>query len=112
MQDITKQVRCRDIVANDVEKVVNLLAGGFRTRTRDFWVRALKRLAEHPTPPGFPKYGYLLENKGAPVGVNLLITSAIDVDKETRIRCNVSSWFVEPASRSYAGMLVSRALRG
>src|SRR5262249_3964284 len=33
------------------------------------------------------------------------------VDGETRIRCNVSSWYVEPAFRGYATMLVLRALK-
>src|SRR5205823_4624665 len=78
---------------------------------REFWIRALNRLKAHPTPPGCPKYGYLLECRGAPVGVLLLISSAIDANGNTRIRCNVSSWYVEPAFRSYAAMLVSHALK-
>jgi hypothetical protein len=106
-------IRCREITSADLDGIVNLLTSGFRHhhRTRDFWVRALKRLSEHPTPPGFPKYGYLLECKGTRVGVSLLIFSSILVNGETRIRCNTSAVYVEPAFRGYAAMLVSRALR-
>jgi hypothetical protein len=95
----------------DVDQIVDLLTEGFRIRTREFWVQALRRLSEHPTPPGFPRYGYLLECNGNPVGVILLIYSSIEADGETRIRCNVSSWYVEPTYRSYATVLVSHALR-
>jgi hypothetical protein len=104
-------IRCREIGTADIEGIVNLLTSGFRQRTRDFWVRALRRLSEHPTPSGFPKYGYLLESKGVSVGVILLIFSSILVNGEPRIRCNVSSWYVQPEFRAYATMLVSRALR-
>jgi hypothetical protein len=105
------RVRCRQIGEADIEAVVNLLMNGFRDRGRDFWVRALKRLSEHPAPPGYPKYGYLLESGGAPVGVMLLIFSSIVVDDVTQIRCSVSSWFVEPAFRIYAAMLEAQALK-
>ena len=91
---------------------MNLLTTGFPGRTRGYWMHALKRLSEHLTPPGFPKYGYLLECKGTPVGVTLLIFSAIHIYGETRIRCNTSALYVEPAFRGYAAtMLLSRALR-
>ncbi len=107
------EIRCREILTGDIDAIVNLLTRGFRhhRRTRDFWVRALRRLSEHPTPPGFPKYGYLLDCNGAPVGVILPIFSSIPVNGATRIRCNVSSWYVEPAFRGYATMLVSLALK-
>jgi hypothetical protein len=52
-----------------------------------------------------------LDCKGAPVGVILLIFSSILVNGEPRIRCSVSSWYVEPAYRGYAAMLVSRAMK-
>ena len=105
------RIRCREISAADVDGVVNLLTSGFRERTRDFWVCALNRLSRHSNPPGTPKYGYLLECQRRPVGVLLLIWSVIEVGGEQKIRCNVSSWYVEPSFRSYAGMLVSHALK-
>jgi hypothetical protein len=105
------RIRCRQIAAADIDGVVDLLTTGFPKRTRAFWVRALRRLSEHPTPPQLPKYGYLLEREATPVGVLLLISSAIDENGEKKFRCNVSSWYVEPASRTYAAMLVAHALK-
>jgi hypothetical protein len=105
------RVRCREIGLGDLDDIANLLTIGFATRTRDYWVRVLRRLSEHVAPPGLPKYGYLLESNGAPVGVIVLIFSLICVNGEKRIRCNVSSWYVAPSYRSYATMLVSHALK-
>jgi hypothetical protein len=52
-----------------------------------------------------------LESDGAAVGAILLICSAMGEADKVTIRCNLSSWFVEPAFRAYAPMLVSQALR-
>jgi hypothetical protein len=111
MSSLALHIRCREISSADVDRIVDLLTRGFRGRTREFWVQALRRLSEHPTPPGFPKYGYLLECSDRLVGVLLLIFSSIEADGETRLRCNLSSWYVEPSYRSYATILVSHALR-
>jgi len=107
------RINLREIDKADIREVVNLLTTGFRRdrRSHDFWMRALKRLSEHPTPEGFPQYGYLLECEGTSVGSILLIFSSILVDGAKTIRCSVSSWYVEPAFRCYAAMLVSRALK-
>jgi len=107
------RIHCREIGSADVDGIVNLLTTGFCNPyyTPGFWRQALKRLSEHPTPAGFPKYGYLLDCKGAPVGVILLIFSSIVVNGETRIRCSTSSLYVEPAFRGYTAMLISRALK-
>jgi hypothetical protein len=104
-------VRCRRIAAPDLDAVADLLARGFPTRGRAFWVRALELLRAHPTPPGLPEYGYLLESGGAPVGAILLIFSAPPNGVEGTIRGNVSSWYVEPAFRGYAALLVAQALK-
>jgi hypothetical protein len=111
MSTLDLRLRCREIGSADVGRIADLLTRGFPERTREFWLRALRRLSEHSAPPGFPKYGYMLECNGNPVGVILLICSPIDVGGEKRIRCNVSSWYVEPAYRIYGASLVSRALR-
>lgn len=102
-------VRCREIRAVDLESVTDLLTHGFN-RTIDYWTRALNRLTAHDTPPGFPKYGFLLESDGRVVGVVLLISAAVGPAHERQVRCNVSSWYVEPAYRSYGAMLASRAI--
>jgi hypothetical protein len=98
------RIRCREIGSADVKGIVNLLTRGFPS-THDHWVSVFNRLSEHPTPPGFPKYGYLLECDGIPVGASLLIFSSITSDGRPSIRCNVCCWYVEPAFRSYAPML-------
>jgi hypothetical protein len=105
------RVRCREIEASDVEAIVRLLARGFPVRSVEEWACVLGRLREHPTPPGFPKYGYLLEHEDNPVGVLLLIFAAIPAGAGTCVRCNVSSWYTEPNFRSHAALLVSRALK-
>ena len=103
-------VRCRQIRDDDRRAIVNLLVKSFRGDPR-FWVGALERLAEHPTPPGLPKYGYLLEIKGVAVGMLLLVSSAVPADGKTIVRSNVSSWTVWPAFRAYAPLLVAQALK-
>jgi len=103
-------LRCREIREDDIDNLVVLLTRGFASG-RDYWTRALGRLRDHPTPPGLPKYGYVLDDDGALVGVLLLIFTDLRVTGESRIRCNISSWYVDPAYRSYGSLLALRAIR-
>lgn len=103
-------IRCRQIAEGDVDAITALLARGFPVRSFAFWQQALERLGKHVPPPGLPKYGYLLESGGVPVGTLLLICSTTRVGDKLAARCNLSSWYVESAFRSYAPLLVSRAL--
>lgn len=105
------QICCREIGAADLDAVANLLTSGFPGRSRDFWVLSLARLSEHPTPSGYPKFGYLLEYDGRPVGVILLIFSRVEIDGANRIRCYTSSWYVETAFRLYAPLLAAHAVK-
>jgi hypothetical protein len=107
----TPKVRSRQIADADIERVVDLLARGFGLRPRSYWQRALERLSSHPAPADMPKYGYLLESGGDLVGVILLIFSSIPGEQSSKMRCNVSSWYVEPAFRSYASLLISQAIK-
>jgi hypothetical protein len=102
-------IRARQIGASDLNAVAELLASGFAARPREFWSGVLARLTAHATPKGLPKYGYLLETGGRVVGAILLIFSRANGDATT-IRCNVSSWYVQPQFRSYASLFVSKAL--
>jgi hypothetical protein len=104
-------IRCRQIDESDVPAVAGLLRRGFPNRNRQFWQRALDELTRREPPPGLPKYGYLLETAGVPVGVILVICSTMRVNGTSAPRCNLSSWYVEPAYRTYAPLLVSQALR-
>jgi hypothetical protein len=104
-------IRCRQIDAGDIPAVAELLTRGFPNRSRPFWDRALDQLARREPPPDLPQYGYLLESNGMPVGAILLICSAMPAGASLAPRCNLSSWYVDPAYRAYAPLLVSHALR-
>jgi hypothetical protein len=103
-------IRCRQIAEADIPAVATLLKRGFPTRTQQFWCNALQRLARRAAPAGFPQYGYLIESGDEPVGAILMICSTMREDDRAVTRCNLSSWYVEPAFRTYASLLVSHAL--
>ncbi len=103
-------VRCREIASTDLEAVINLLTQGFsHERNRQFWQTAIARLAEHRPPPGFPRFGHLLDLGGKLVGVILQIFA--QPPGSDAVRCSMSSWYVVPEFRMYAALMVSRALR-
>jgi hypothetical protein len=104
-------LRCRQIGEADIAAVAALLARGFHNRDRQSWLRAFARLTRREPPPGLPKYGYLLESGGVPVGALLVICSMVRAEGAAVPRCNLSSWYVEPSFRAYAPLLVSQALR-
>lgn len=102
-------IRCRQIVDADVPAVASLLARGFPGRDRRFWERGLQQLGKLQPTPGLPKYGYLLDSDGVVAGALLLISSTRRAGDRLVTRCNVSSWYVEPAFRAYAPLLTLRA---
>jgi hypothetical protein len=104
-------VRCRQIGDGDASAVAGLLAQGFPARDLAYWTRALDKLRTRETPAELPRYGYLLETEDAVVGVLLLIFSVFGAGENASIRCNVSSWYVDPRFRSYAALLTSAALK-
>jgi hypothetical protein len=104
-------LRCRLIDKADIGAVASLLARGFPVHDRGFWLDAFAQLTRHEPPPGLPKYGYLLESGGVVVGAILLICSTVKAGDAVIPRCNLSSWYVEPAFRAYAPMLIAHALR-
>jgi hypothetical protein len=108
MSPISPQIRCREIGVADLDQIVGLL-----TEQRDLWARRVRMLRERtsPAPPGYPKYGYLLDNNGTTVGALFTLFSDVVINQEKKIRCYVSGWYVAPAFRAYAGMLVAYALR-
>lgn len=103
-------VRCREIRESDVDAVADLLTRGFG-RSRAYWMQGLQRQALRSVPEGYPRFGYMLDHDGAPVGVLLLLYTARDEGGETVIQCNLSSWYVEPDFRNYATMLTKVAQR-
>jgi hypothetical protein len=104
------KIRTREIDEPDLPGVSDLLARGFPKRPRRFWSDVFARLAQHPATAGLPKYGYLLDSDGVIVGAILTIFSQIRNGTSCATRCNLSSWFIEPAFRTYASLFVAKAL--
>jgi hypothetical protein len=106
-----QKLRCREIADADLEAVAELLTRGFIGRPRQYWLQGLRRQAAGRVPDGYPRFGYMLDHDGMPVGVLLLLYSARNSGSETTIVCNLSSWYVEPAFRNYAPLLTKIAQR-
>ena len=104
-------VRCRPIVEDDLEAVVALLGKGFPDRSEAYWRQGLARHLARSRPPGYPTFGVLLEHEGVPVGVLLTLFSAVEHGGERSIRCNLSSWYVEPPFRAHGSLLEKVATR-
>lgn len=92
----------REIVEADLSAVATLLAEGFPRRRRPYWRRGLDNMRALPPIPGYPRYGYLLEEDGEAQGVILLLTSRIN---DAPPRANLSSWYVREAYRAKAPIL-------
>lgn len=101
------RVRCRQIAEADLGAVADLLTVGFPARTRGYWTRGLERLRARQPLEDHPRFGYMLECDERPVGAVLLIFS----ERDGGVRCNVSSWYVDPDFRSFAPMLTSAAMK-
>ena len=101
-------VRRREIADADLSGLVALFGRGFPRRSSAYWERGLDRMARRTDLPlGCPRFGYLLEAEGRPVGALLTLFRA----RGGRLLCNLSSWTVEPAFRLHAPLLVAAALR-
>ena len=101
------QPRFREIQESDVDAIADLLTRGFVSRSRQYWITGLKRQGARSLPPNAPRYGYLMEHDGKPVGCLLLIYSTKTIDGTTTICCNNSSWYVDPEFRNYAALFAS-----
>jgi len=103
-------IKCREMDDSDISAAVDLLTRSFKP-PREYWQRAISRLAGRPPVDGFPKYGFVLVDDSRIVGVLLLITTRVRINGVTENRTNVSSWCVEPAYRGYATILSMLATR-
>lgn len=105
------KARFREICKDDASAVVDLLAEGFPSRSRAYWQHAIEVLDGHSVPTGYPRYGYLVECGGVPVGVLLLISTEVEGVGNSGVRCNLSSWYARPEFRGHAALLVSYVLK-
>lgn len=111
VNDVDSRVRRREIVEADLPGVVDVLLRGFPDRQRPFWERGLRRMGERPAVEGCPRYGFLLEAGSGPVGVSLMLFDRAGPEGAPVLRCNLSSWAVDPAFRMQASLLVASALK-
>jgi hypothetical protein len=109
MAVLTQKLRCREISEADLDAVADVLTHGFVGRSRHYWMQGLRRQAARRVPNGYPRFGYMLDNGGMPVGVLLLLYSSRMNGGEAAIYCNLSSWYVDPAFRNYAPLLTKIA---
>ena len=100
--------RFREIQEGDIEAIADLLTRGFVHRSRDYWMSGLRRQSTRVLPGDAPRFGYLIEDDGKPVGCLLVIYSTKTIDGETVVCCNNSSWYVDPEFRNYAALLASK----
>jgi hypothetical protein len=101
------RIHCRQVNVSDLPTIANLLQEGFPERALSYWQAGLLHMAAYDPPDVVPRFGYLLEADDVVVGV-LLLVSHSDADG---IRANVSNWYVRPAYRTYASLLVLRVIR-
>ena len=104
-----QKIRCREIYETDIDAVADLLTRGFIGRSREYWMQGLRRQAAREIPSSYPRFGYVLDHDGLPVGVLLLLYASRADGAGTTIYCNLSSWYVEPAFRNYAPLLTKIA---
>jgi hypothetical protein len=107
----SSDVRFRPIAPSDLGDVVSCLTRGFPERAPSYWTNALQRLTKRDTVDDYPRYGYLMEASGKVVGVILLIFSRRLTAGQSDIRCNLSSWCVDPEYRGYALALPMNGVR-
>ncbi|ACL59224.1 hypothetical protein [Methylobacterium nodulans] len=104
-------IRCRTIDEPDLDAVLRLLRKGFPDRSEAYWRRGLTRHRARPLPPGVPRYGFLLEHEGEPVGVLLALCQVVEREAGSHLRCNLSSWYMEPRFRALGVLLDGYAMR-
>lgn len=105
------RIRCRTIEEADLDGVIGLLLEGFTDRDEAYWRMGLARHRAQALPDGVPRYGYLIERDGVPVGVLLALYRAVEGAEGTHWRCNLSSWYVRPEFRSLGTLLDGFAMR-
>ena len=105
------KIRCRQIESDDLDAVAALLCVGFADRDPAYWHRGFARHRDRGPPAGYPTYGFLIEAEGRIVGVLLTLHTRVRDAGHDSVRCNLSSWYVDPEFRAYGPMLDKMATR-
>ena len=106
-----RPVTAREIRAVDLPAIAALLHEGFPSKSAARFSQALAELGQRDDVPGLPRYGHMLRAGSQCVGALLTIAAAVHDDNGTAERCNVACWYVRPAYRLYASLLVLRTTR-
>lgn len=104
------KVICREIQERDLDTVAAHQARAFSSRSRDYWLRGLRRQQARIIPQGYPRFGYVLEHDGRIVGGVLVFYADTTVNGQPKIVCNVGGWNVDPEFRGHAPRLLWAAL--
>lgn len=104
------KTRFRDICKEDASALADLLAKAFPVRSRAYWEHSLAVLGARDVPEGCPRFGYAIESDGRIVGILLVICARLD-EPQAGVRCNFSSWYVEPDFRGHAALLVAYVMK-
>jgi len=105
------QLRCRQIVEADFTALAALLHTAFSCWSYDYWLDGLAHMRDRESPEGYPRYGFALESGGRIVGVILTIFTAFERAGVRKVRCNVSSWYVEPGFRGQGSPMISQIFK-
>jgi hypothetical protein len=98
----------KPLLDEDFSAAAELLAEGFPQRGRDGWEQGLQSLRRHArnADVGVP-LGLLMMDRGQPVGVALMPASRrYRPDGQPYTLVNLSSWYVKPAQRWRAGLML------
>lgn len=106
-----QQLRCRQIAEGDFDQLAALLNKAFSCWSPAYWLDGLAHMRDRKSPQGFPRYGFLLESDGRVVGVILTIFTTVGVGEARKVRCNVSSWYVEPEFRGHGSPMISQVFK-
>jgi hypothetical protein len=101
--------RARQIRDTDLDFLAGFLGRGLGY-PENYFARILWELKNRSEPEGYPKYGYVLECDGAIVGAILQIFAKMPPGSVPKIRCHVTSWYVEEMFRLFAAVFFRKAL--
>lgn len=105
-------VKTRQISARDIPAIIELTLAGFAVpRRRRFWENFFACLHRRAVPSGYPRYGHLMESDGRIVGFLMLIYSKVCENGQESIRCNVTTFYIEPTFRIFASLLAAIPLK-
>ncbi len=99
----------REIGPDDLPAMATLLQEGFPGKPLVWFEAALATMTRMQAVPGLPRFGYLLELHGRPVGAVLTLAGP-GGDGLPGARLNVACWYVQPRYRPFGTILYQRLL--